>query len=95
MDFVTTLEKYDCFLSLATPVSWVCESLTRSHFRKQLAKLLVLKTHIVDVLTRYGSDLGGSFPFDFLLCRFGEPECLATYRGDFVDLEEHWTFYRC
>ena len=83
------------FSSLPTPVNWVYRSPTQSHFRKRLAKLLGLKTPIVDVLTRYGSSLGGNIPFDFLLCRFGKPKCLATYRGDFVDFEEHWTFYRC
>ena len=89
------LEEYDRFLSLPTLVSRVYRSPTRSHFRKRLAKLLGLKTPIVDVLTRYGSSLGGSILFNFLLCWFGKPECLTTYRGDFVDLEEHWTFYRC
>ena len=95
MDFVPTLEEYDHFLSVPTPVSWVYQSLTQSHFRKWLAKLLGQKTHIVDVLTQYGSSLGGSIPFDFLLCRFGKPECPTAYRGDFLDLEERWTFYRC
>ena len=49
----------------------------------------------MDVLTQYGSGLGGSILFDFLLCRFGEVECPTTYRGDFVDLEEHWTYFKC
>ena len=49
----------------------------------------------MDVLTQYGSSLGGSIPFNFLLHQFGEPECPTTYQGNFVDLEGHWTFYRC
>ena len=49
----------------------------------------------MDVLTQYGSSLGGSIPFNFLLRQFGEPKCPTTYQGNFVDLEEHWTFYRC
>ena len=39
--------------------------------------------------------MGGSISWDFLFFRFGKAECLATYRGDFMDLEEHWIFYRC
>ena len=94
-DLVPTLEEYDHFLSLPTPMIWVYRPPTQSRFRKQLAELLGLKTHIMDVLTRYGSGLGGSIPFDFLLCQFGEPECPIAYRGYFMDLEEHWTFCRC
>ena len=67
---------------------------TQSRFRKRLAELLGLKMLVVDVLTRYGSGFRGSIPFYFLLCRFGEAECPTIYHGDFVDLEEHWTFYR-
>jgi len=94
VDLVPTLEEYDRFLSLPTHVSRVYRPLTRSCFRKRLAKLLGLKTPVMDALTRYGSGWGGSILFNFLLCWFGEVECPATYRGDFVDLEEHWTFYR-
>ena len=65
MDLVPTLEEYDHFLSLPTPMIWVYRPPTQSHFRKQLAELLGLKTHIMDVLTRHGSGLGGSIPFDF------------------------------
>ena len=49
---------------------------------------------IVDVLTQYRSGLGGNISWDFLICWFGLAECPAAYRGDFVDLEERWTFYR-
>ena len=68
VDLVLTLEEHDRFLSLPTLVSWVYRPPTRSHFRKRLAKLLGLKTPVVDVLTRYGSILGGSIPWDFLIC---------------------------
>ena len=79
VDLVPTLEEYDCFLSPPTPISQVYQPPTRSCFYKRLAELLGLKTPVMDVLTRYGSSLGGSIPFDFLLCRFGEDECLAAY----------------
>ena len=95
LDLVPTLEEYDRFLSLPTLLSYIYLPSTRSHFRKRLAELLGLKTPVVDVLTQYGNGLGGSLPFDFLLCRFGKVECPIAYRGDFVDLEEHWTFFRC
>ena len=36
--------------------------------------------------------MGGSNPWDFLLCHFGKAECLAAYRRNVMDLEEHWTF---
>ena len=36
--------------------------------------------------------MGGSYPWDFLLSHFGKAECLADYRRDVMDLEEHWTF---
>ena len=93
VDLVPTLEEYDRFLSFPTPVSLVYRPLTQSHFHKRLTKLLGLKMLVVDVLTQYGSGLGGSIPFDFLLCQFGEAKCSSSYRGDFVDLKEHWTFY--
>ena len=94
MDLVHTLERYDCFLSLPTAMSWVYQSPTRSCFLKQLAELLDLKMLVVDVLSHYGSGLGGNIPFNFLFCQFDEDECPAAYQGDFVDLEKHWTFYR-
>ena len=94
VDVVPTLEEYDRFLSLPTLVSQVYQPPTRPHFCKRLVELLGLKTPVVDVLTQYGSDLGGSIPWDFLICQFGEVKCPATYRRDFMDLEEHWTFYR-
>ena len=94
MDLVPTLEEYDCFLSLLTTVIWVYWPPAQPCYRKGLAELLGLKTLIVDVLIWYGSGLGGSIPLDFLICRFGLVECPTTYREDFVDLEEHWIFYR-
>ena len=47
VDLVPTLEEYDRFLSLPSPVSRVY----RSRFRKWLVELLGLKTPVVDVLT--------------------------------------------
>lgn len=76
-------------------MSYVYRTLNRSHFRKWLTELLGLKTPVMDVLTQYGSGLGGSHPFDFLLCHFGEAKCPVAYQGDFVDFEEHWTIFRC
>ena len=58
-------------------------------------ELLGLKTPIVYILTQYGNGLGGSLPLDFLICRFNLVKCPTGYKGDFVGLEEHWTFYRC
>ena len=51
VDLVPTLEEYDRFLSLPSPVSRVYRLLTRSRFRKWLVELLGLKTPVVDVLT--------------------------------------------
>ena len=79
VDLVPTLEEYNHFLSLPTLVSWVYQPPTQSQFFKQLVELLGLKMPVVNVLTRYGSGLGGSIPFDFLLCWFGKVECLAAY----------------
>ena len=62
MDLVPTLEEYDCFLSLPTPVSQVYQPLTRPHFCKWLVELFDLKMPVVDVLTQYGSGLGSSIP---------------------------------
>ena len=33
--------------------------------------------------------------FEFLHDWFELPECPASYRDDFVDLEERWATYRC
>ena len=94
MHLVPTLEEYDRFLFLPTLVSRVYRPLTQSRFHQRLAKLLGLKTHIMDVLTRCGSSLGGSIPFNFFLRRLGKTKCPTAYHGDLVDLKEHWTFYR-
>jgi len=79
MDWVPTLEEYGHFLSLPTLVSRVYRPPTRSCFHKRLAELLGLKKPIMNVLTQYGSGLGGSILFNFLLCWFGEAKCLAAY----------------
>ena len=76
---VPTLEEYKRLLSLSTPMSQVYWPPIRSHYRKRLAELLGLKRPVVDVLTRYGSEVGGSMPFDFLLGQFGLVESLASY----------------
>ena len=68
MNLVPNLEEYDRFLFLPTSVSQVYQPPTRPCFRKWLVELLGLKMPIVDVLTRYGSGLGGSIPWDFLTC---------------------------
>jgi len=47
----------------------------------------------VEVLTCYGSGIGGSMSFDFLYDRFHSLECPIGYRDDFVDLKEQWTSY--
>lgn len=49
---------------------------------------------MVDILTQYGSGLGGSLSLDFLTFQFSLAECLVAYRRDFQDLRECWTFYR-
>ena len=38
--------------------------------------------------------MGGSIPWDFIIFQFSLAECPIAYRGDFVDIKEHWTFYR-
>ena len=88
IDLVPTLEEYDRFLSLASPLSTIFVPLVWPHYRKRLTDLLGLKRPIVEALTWYGSGIGGSMSFDFLYDRFYSLECLVGYRDDFVDLEE-------
>ena len=45
----------------------------------RLMELLGLKMPVVDVLTRYRSSLGGSIPWDLLICRFGLGEYPVAY----------------
>lgn len=89
-----SLEDYDCFLALFTPVSRVYQPLICTLYCKRLAELLHLKRPVVEALTQYRSGLGGIMPFDNLSDRFWSTKCLATYSEDFVDLK-HWVSYRC
>ena len=94
IDLVPTLEEYDCFLSLSTPLSTVFVPPMQTHYRNKHANLMGFKRPVVEVLTWYGSGRGGSMSFKFLHDRFQLPECPASYRDDFVDLEERWASYR-
>ena len=51
VDLVPTLEEYDHFLSLPTPVSRVYRPPAQPRYQNRLAELLGLKTLVVDVLT--------------------------------------------
>ena len=93
IDLVPTLEEYDRFLSLASPLSTIFVPLVWPHYRKRLTDLLGLKRPVMEVLTWYGSGIEGSMSFDFLYDRFHSLECLVGYRDDFVDLKEWWTSY--
>lgn len=33
-------------------------------------------------------------PFDFLFDRIRSTNCPTTYQEDFMDLKEHWVFYK-
>lgn len=94
VDSASTLEDYDGFLSLSTPVDQVYQPRVRPYYRKWLAELIGMKMPMVDILTQYGSGLGGSLSLDFLTFQFSLAECLVAYRRDFKDLRECWTFYR-
>ena len=79
VDLVPTLEEYDRFLSLSTPVSIVFVSLVRTHYRKWLADLMGFKKLVVEALTCYGSEVGGSMSFKFLHDQFQLLKCSAGY----------------
>ena len=51
VDLVPTLEEYDRFLSLSTPLSTVFIPPVRIRYRKQLANLMRFKRPVVGVLT--------------------------------------------
>ena len=57
IDLVPTLEEYDRFLSLATPLSIIFVPLVWPHHRKRLTDLLGLKRPIVEALTWYGNGI--------------------------------------
>ena len=88
VDLVPTLEEYDCFLSLSTPLSTIFVPPVRTHYCKWLANLMGFKRPIVEALTWHGSRVGGSMSFKFLHDRFHLSKCLVGYQDDFVDLEE-------
>jgi len=79
VDLVPTLEEYDRFLSLSTPMSIVFISLVRTRYRKRLVDLMGFKKLIVEALTCYGSEVGGSMSFKFLHNRFQLLECSTSY----------------
>ena len=94
VDLVPSLEEYDRFRSLSTPLSTIFVPPVRPRYHKRLTDLLGFKRPIVEALTWYGSGIRGSMSFDFLYDQFFLLECLVGYRDDFVDSEERWTSYR-
>ena len=94
VDLVPTLEEYDRFISLSTPLSTIFIPPMRPRYHKRLTDLLGLKRPIMEALTWYGSWIVRSMSFDFLYDRFHSLECFVGYRDDFMDLEERWTSYR-
>ena len=93
VDLVPTLKMYDHFVSLSTPLSTIFVPPVRPCYSKRLTDLLGLKRPVMEALTWYGSEIGGSLSFDFLYDQFHSLECPIGYRDDFVDLEERWTSY--
>ena len=94
VDLVPTLEEYDCFLSLSTPLSTILVPPVQPRYCKRLTDLLGFKRPVVEALTWYGSGIGGSMSFNFLYDRFHSLECPISYRDDIVDIEEHWRSYQ-
>ena len=66
VDLVPTLEEYDHFLSLSTPLSAIFVPPVQPCYRKRLTNLLGFKRLVVKALTWYGSGIGRSMSFDFL-----------------------------
>ena len=93
IDLVPTLEEYDRFLSLSTPLSTVFIPPMRTPYCKRFTDLMGFKRPVVEVLTWYGSGIGGSMSFKSLHDRFHLSKCPVGYRDDFVDLEEQWASY--
>ena len=79
VDLVPTLEEYDRFLSLYTPLSTVFVPPVRTCYRKRLTDLMGFKSPVVEALTWYDSEVGGSMSFKFLHDWFQLPECQAGY----------------
>ena len=57
VDLVSTLEEYDRFLSLSTPLSTIFVPPVWTRYCKRLIDLLALKRPVVEVLTWYGSGI--------------------------------------
>ena len=89
-----TLEEYDRFLSLSTPLSTVFIPSVRTCYCKRLTNLMGFKWPVVEALTWHSSGIGGSMSFEFLHDRFHLLKFSAGYQDDFVDLEEWWAFDR-
>ena len=70
VDLLPTLEEYDRFLSLSTPLSTVFTPPVRTHYRKRLIDMMGFKRPVVEALTWYGSEIGGSMSFEFLSDQF-------------------------
>ena len=66
VDLVPTLEKYDSFLSLSTSISIIFVPPVRTRYHKRLTDLMGFKRPVVEALTWYGSEIGGSMSFEFL-----------------------------
>ena len=79
VDLMPTLEEYDCFLSLTTPLSTIFFSTVWPRYRKRLTDLLGLKRPVVEALTLYGSGIGGSMSFDSLYDQFQSLEYPVGY----------------
>ena len=65
VDLVPTLEEYDRFLSLSTPLSTVFIPPMQMHYRNKLANLMGFKRPVVEAMTCYDSKIGGSMSFEF------------------------------
>ena len=93
MNLVPTLEEYDHFLSLSTPLRTVFVPPVQTRYRKWLANLMGFKRPVMEALTWHGSGVERSMSFEFLYDWFHLSECPVGYRDDFVDLEEQWSSY--
>ena len=92
---VPTLEEYDCFLSISTPLSNVFVPPVRTRYHQKLADLMGFKRLVVEALTWHGSEVGGSMSLEFLHDRFHLSDCPIGYCDNFMDLEERWASYQC
>ena len=88
IDMVPTLEKYDCFLCLYTPLSTIFVPPLRTRYHKRLVDLMGFKRPVVEALTQYDNGVEGSMAFEFLNDWIQLPKCLAGYQDDFVDLNK-------